>query len=170
MSTPAAARPARECHNGVTMFVRAKRNELGVLKPLYRSAFNVWARSLGRNPGYSNYEWLVDCVDEGSVWVAKNGRDLLGAMTLAGTGDTWRIDEIAVSPLRQGHGIGSWMLARATQLAPEHGIKRLVLCTAEKRRDLLDWYGRSGFSIVRETQVSHYLDGQVRVCMEKRLS
>ena len=152
------------------MFRRAGRGDLGVLKPLYRSACDAWARSLGREPTFSKFDWLLDTVDEGAVWIAEHHSHVLGAMTLARTGDTWSIDEIAVSPLRRGRGIGNWMLARVGELAPDHGIGRLELCTARKRQDLVAWYGRSGFSIVREIPGSRYLDGQVRVHMEKRLS
>ena len=170
MSAVAATRPVRADQTGHPVFRQAGRGDLGVLKPLYRSACDAWARSLGREPTASNFDWLLDAVDEGAVWIAKRGGHVLGAMTLARAGDTWSIDEIVVSPLRQGRGIGSWMLARAGEKAPDQGIGRLQLCTAKKRTDLVAWYGRSGFSIVREIPGSRFRDGQIRVHMEKRLS
>ena len=170
MIAAAAAQADQNQNSHATIFRRAGPGDLGVLKPLYRSTFNDWARSLGRDANYTSYDWLADCVDEGTVWVAKNGEQILGAITLTPNGDTWSIDEIAVSPLLQRRGIGSWMLSRVMQIAPKHGVRRLALCTAKQRKDLVGWYGRSGFKAIRDIPASRYCDGQLQVNMEKRLS
>lgn len=55
------------------------------------------------------------------------------------------VDELAVHPEMQGHGVGSFMLEQLHHLARLRGCTHLVLEVAENNRDALRWYRKRAF-------------------------
>jgi ribosomal protein S18 acetylase RimI-like enzyme len=55
------------------------------------------------------------------------------------------VDEIAVHPLHQGHGVGAFMLDQLQHLARTRGCTHLVLEVAENNKAALTWYNKRNF-------------------------
>ncbi len=55
------------------------------------------------------------------------------------------VDEIAVHPMYQGHGVGSFMLDQLQHLARTRGCTHLVLEVAENNKAALSWYTKRNF-------------------------
>jgi GNAT superfamily N-acetyltransferase len=59
----------------------------------------------------------------------------------------------AVSPTRQGGGLGRAMLAEAERLAREEwGSRSMQMTVIAQRRDLIEWYARRGYVETGETR------------------
>ena len=55
------------------------------------------------------------------------------------------VEELAVHPDYQGHGVGSFMLEQLQHLARVRGCTHLVLEVAENNKDALRWYRKRSF-------------------------
>jgi GNAT superfamily N-acetyltransferase len=64
----------------------------------------------------------------------------------------------AVSPCRQGAGIGRALIARAAGVASAWGSVRMEMTVIAQRADLLAWYRRLGFEPTGETRPFPYGD------------
>lgn len=77
------------------------------------------------------------------------------------------INQFAVEPTMQGHGIGSRLLDRIEQRAREEGCPDIGLDTAMPAAHLIAYYAKRGYEIVEEVQ---WADKTYRsVIMSKRL-
>ena len=61
------------------------------------------------------------------------------------------------------------MLAKVEVVARAQGVKKLTLCTAKAREDLIRLYRKVGFVVAREGPPTHNKDSHLRVHMEKHL-
>lgn len=64
----------------------------------------------------------------------------------------------AVSPTRQGGGLGRALLAEAARLAAEWDCDRIEMTVIRQREDLIAWYRRVGFAADGRTQPFPYGD------------
>jgi ribosomal protein S18 acetylase RimI-like enzyme len=65
----------------------------------------------------------------------------------------------AVSPKRQGQGIGAALLACAEHVArEEHGATRSTMAVIEQRPELIRWYTRRGYRLTGRTEPFPYGD------------
>jgi GNAT superfamily N-acetyltransferase len=93
--------------------------------------------------------------DEGAIYVAREGDDLIGNVQIVATGqlDTLEINTIAVAENRQGQGIGGRLVKAAIDHCRQTGANRLTVATATAGIANLRFYQLAGFrfhTIVRD--------------------
>ena len=62
----------------------------------------------------------------------------------------------AVRPAGQRGGVGSALLAAAEDVARERGAAELEMCVIDRRTELIDWYGRRGYTPTGERRPFPY--------------
>lgn len=138
------------------------------------AAFTPYVRALGRewpaegSAGFTE-EWKrgVAELERGDVYVAWDGERIVGAVRTKPQEKDLFIHQIAVDPVRQGTGVGSWLLQRIDEVARARGLGSLSLETAEMAVTNIRLYQRHGFEIVRRGPPEHGLDTHTRVYMVK---
>ncbi|MFE2248849.1 GNAT family N-acetyltransferase [Streptomyces lavendulae] len=93
---------------------------------------------------------------KGECWVAVNGNELLGTVTVsaphttpagypasAGAGSFW---QLAVDPSQRGTGLGHRLLGLAESRIAALGSTRVVIDTSSQAEELVDWYRRRGYA------------------------
>ncbi len=106
--------------------------------------------------------------------VARAGDDVLGCVALEPHGEDVLIRSLAVSPLRQGRGLGRTLHARALALAREGGFKTAYLLTTTAER----LFAREGYERIERSAVPAAVRASAEfaalcpasaVCMARRL-
>ncbi|MBR2817584.1 MAG: GNAT family N-acetyltransferase [Reyranella sp.] len=139
-----------------------------------RAAFTPYVRALGReipaagSAGFAEgWERFVAELERGDVYVALDGEGIVGAVRTKPQEKGLYIQQIAVDPVRQGTGVGSWLLQRIDEVARAQGLGGLSLETAEMAVANIRLYQRHGFEIVSRGPPDHGLDPHTRVYMVK---
>lgn len=139
-----------------------------------RAAFTPYVRALGReipavgSAGFAEgWERFVAELERGDVYVALDGEGIVGAVRTKPQEKGLNIQQIAVDPVRQGTGVGSWLLQRIDEVARAQGLGGLSLETAEMAVANIRLYQRHGFEIVSRGPPDHGLDPHTRVYMVK---
>jgi GNAT superfamily N-acetyltransferase len=101
-------------------------------------------------------ETLVGWLERGGAFVLENAE---GKMLCAlrwreeasseGQGG-WRVDRVATIPEARGQGFGRWLMTKVEALAIRTNISTLTLTLDEVRDDLLAYYQRMGYSLVKQ--------------------
>ena len=76
--------------------------------------------------------------------------ELIGSVHLVLNEDHLYFGMLAVDPFHQSKGVGRYLLQAAKELALSHGLDRIKLTVLSTRQELIDWYTRSGFTVVQE--------------------
>ena len=158
----------------VLTFRTAMLSEVEEVGRVIRAAFTPYVRALGREfptAGSAEFaegwERFVAELERGDVYVALDGKQIVGAVRTKPQKDALYIDQIAVDPSRQGTGVGSWLLARIDEMARSRCLGGLSLETAEVAEANIRLYRRHGFEIVGRGLPSHGMDAHMRVQMAK---
>ena len=155
--------------NNTLVFAIATPAQLADIDRMMRSAFSPYIRQLGRELAPESYAWFAEAIGQGDIYVALDGREIVGAIATKRQDDNLELALIGVSPTRQKSGIASWMIGRVEETARARGTRTLSLNTAEMMEDRVRLYSRHGFAIVRRGPPDHGKDAHVRVFMEKAL-
>jgi len=102
----------------------------------------------------------------GRVWVAVTGGALAGYVVCYADGPGWHVENLAVAPESQRHGVGARLLAHAETLAAAAGATRVALYTNQAMETARAFYPRQGY---RETG-RRVEEGYRRVYFEKTLA
>jgi ribosomal protein S18 acetylase RimI-like enzyme len=113
-------------------------------------------------PGPVQHDYSPE-IDAGQVWLV--GEPVVAVIVLVPGEDHLLIDDIAVHPDAQRHGIGRQLMAFAERQATASGLSLLKLYTHETMVENIAFYTRLGY---HETD-RHDDEGFHRVFMEKRL-
>jgi ribosomal protein S18 acetylase RimI-like enzyme len=155
-------------------FRRAMPSERDELERVWRAAFTPYVRALGRElPAYGSAEFAAGMargeaeLERGDVYVALETDRIVGLVRTERKKDELYIDQIAVDPVRQGSGVGSWLLQRIEEVARSTGARGLSLETAEMMEHLIRLYRRHGFEIIHRGPSDQGLDAHTRVYMAK---
>ncbi len=147
-----------------TAFRRATSSDAVAIRDLTRAAYARWVPLIGREPLPMRVDYdaalLVHRFD-----VFQRGPDILALIETALRDDHLWIENIAVRPDQQGHGLGRRLLAHAEALAREARRPALRLLTNAAFASNIALYERSGYAV---TERAPFLDG-VTVSMAKRL-
>lgn len=94
----------------------ARPGEGETIRALVRTAYANYAKQVGRTPGpvTDDYERRIAASE---VWVVQYGDDVFGVIVLKEQGDDLVIDNVAVLPAAQGHGLGRMLITFAEQEA-----------------------------------------------------
>ena len=119
-------------------------DDVADLQALAFVAYEGYVARIGRRPApmTANY---AQAVRDGRVWVAEDNGVLVGLAVLILAPDHLLLENIAVSPARQGRGIGTRLLALAEEHARRHGLSEVRLYTNEAMTENLAYYPRRGY-------------------------
>ena len=94
--------------------------------------------------------------------LALDERELVGSVLVTDEGDAAHVGMFAVQPSRQGHGIGSRLLAEAERVARDELQRREVrMHVIAQRHELIAWYARRGYAPTGERAPFPYGDASV---------
>lgn len=140
----------------------AQEHDLAAIQQVVSDAYTIYVARIGQPPGPMRDDYRAR-IAAGSAWVADCDGDVAGLIVLVVEPGALQIDNVAVSPGRQGHGIGRALLGFAEDEARRQSIRRLTLYTNEKMTENLALYPALGW---RETGRAEQ-DGYARVFFEK---
>jgi ribosomal protein S18 acetylase RimI-like enzyme len=127
-------------------------------------AYRHYIARMGKPPGPMLDEYAAR-VREGVVWVLEEGAAIAGIIVLLPTTNYLLLDNIAVSPARQGLGLGRRLLAFAEAEAMRRGYHEIRLYTHQTMVENQHLYASIGYEETgRGTEV-----GYDRVFMRKQL-
>ena len=108
-------------------------------------------------------------IAKGEVWLLEDGDEPIGLLVLEDQGDRSYLFSVAVTPDRQGAGIGRDLVRRAEELARGRGHATLALHTKAKMERNIRIYSLCGY---RETARRPHPQraGSTVVHMEKQLT
>ncbi len=112
---------------------------------IVRAAYAKYGERMDRPPGPVTRDYSGP-VSAGDVWVV--GEPLHGVICLEADGDSLLIENVAVDPAAQGHGLGRRLLEFAEAQARQRDLPRLTLYTNEVMTENLAIYRHLGY---RET-------------------
>lgn len=118
----------------------------------------------------SSQDWVKDAVDSGSVHVFEADGQPLGVVILSEKDGAAHINQIAIAPEFQGLGHGGALLQAAENHAAAQGHTMMRLHTAQPMTELVSFYSRAGYRIVKLAPRCQDPDGIDRVYFEKPLS
>src|ERR1700736_5095597 len=95
-------------------------------------AYRHYIARMGKLPGPMLDDYAARVL-EGVVWVLEEGTDITGIIVLLPMADYLLLDNIAISPARQGLGLGRRLLAFAEAEALRRGYREIRLYTHQTR-------------------------------------
>ena len=127
-------------------------------------AYGHYVARMGKRPGPMLDDYAARVL-EGVVWVLEEGAVIAGIIVLLPATDYLLLDNIAVSPARQGLGLGRQMLAFAEAEALRCGYREIRLYTHQTMLENQRLYASIGYEETgRGTEA-----GYDRVFMRKQL-
>jgi len=138
--------------------------DVSVITEIVDQAYRHYTARIGKPPGPMLDDYATR-VSEGVVWVLQESHVIVGIIVLVPSANFLLLDNIAVSPERQGSGLGRRLLAFAEAEAKRRGYDEIQLYTHQtmvenQRLDASLGYEETG----RGTEA-----GYDRVFMRKRL-
>ena len=127
-------------------------------------AYRHYIARMGKPPGPMLDDYAARVL-EGAVWVLEEGAVMAGIIVLRPTADYLLLDNVAVSPARQGSGLGRRLLAFAEAEALRRGYHEIRLYTHQTMVENQRLYASIGYEETgRGTEA-----GYDRVFMRKQL-
>jgi GNAT superfamily N-acetyltransferase len=148
------------------MIRRAQPTDRAAVEQIVRDAYSMYIERIGKPPGpmLDDYAALIA---DGTVSVLEDGDGTIVAIiVLLPKPDHLLLDNIAVRPDRQGHGLGRQLIAFAEAEARRLGHAELRLYTHQKMTENIALYARLGFVETGRGQEAGY----DRAFMTKRLA
>lgn len=131
---------------------------------IVEDAYRRYIPRMGRPPGPMLDDYRAR-ISEGVVWVIEEGTTIVGVLVLQPKSDHLLLDNIAVSPSRQGLGFGRRLLVFAEAEALRQGYREIRLYTHETMTENQRLYAVIGYKETgRGTEA-----GYERVFMRKQL-
>jgi GNAT superfamily N-acetyltransferase len=119
--------------------------DVETVEAIVAAAYAHYVPRIGRKPG----PMLADyhqAVGDGHVWIALDDDRAVGLLVLVPGSDHLLLENIAVTPSAQGHGVGSWLLAFVDDEARRLGLPEVRLYTHEAMVENIGLYGRRGYT------------------------
>lgn len=123
---------------------RASIGDLIDVERLVRAAYSEYIPRIGREPAPMNDDY-ASLIAEGRLAVARDGAKIVGIIATEPKSDHLHVSNVAVSPCRQGSGLGTILLEHAAAEARKLGLDELRLYTNVKMHENLEFYPRRGF-------------------------
>jgi GNAT superfamily N-acetyltransferase len=122
----------------------AEQDDVDVLRAIAAAAYQPYVARIGRPPAPMTADY-DQAVRSGQTWVAVEDGQISGFVVLVAQPGYLLVQNLAVRPAAQGHGIGSRLLARAEQHARGLGLSEIRLYTNEAMTENLAYYPRRGY-------------------------
>lgn len=149
---------------GEILLRRARTADAPAIGALVTAAYRGYVALIGRLPMPMAADHSAAIRDH-EVWVLDDGGALVGVLELVREPDHLWVENVAVAPDRQGHGLGRRLLDHAEALAVEAGYGEVRLETNERFAANLAMYAARGY---RETGRVPYL-GTDKVQLARRV-
>jgi N-acetylglutamate synthase-like GNAT family acetyltransferase len=107
-------------------------------------AYAPYVARIGRRPAPMDADYGA-LVDHGAVRVAEDDGEIVGVLVTEEHGDHLLLENVAVSPRRQGRGVGALLIETAERLAAAAGMAEIRLYTNAAMTENLKYYPRRGF-------------------------
>jgi ribosomal protein S18 acetylase RimI-like enzyme len=143
----------------------AESADVDAVRACVRAAYSVYVDRIGRPPAPMNadYETLVAA---GEVWVATEAKAVVGVLVIRPLPDALFLENVAVTPAKQGRGIGRALVTFAERRAEELGLPAVELYTNERMTENLRLYPALGYAETGRRRE----EGFSRVFFRKELS
>ncbi len=138
--------------------------DVDAIRALTREAYGKWVPLIGREPLPMTADY-AEAVRKHRIDLLEVNGELLALIEMVPGVDYLLIENVAVSPRHQGHGIGKKLLAHAEQVAAELGVSDMRLYTNKRFVENVQLYLRHGYTVDREEPLK---DGFL-VHMSKRI-
>ena len=143
---------------------RATTLDIPAIVEIVDQAYGHYTSRIGKPPGPMLDDYVAR-VSEGTVWVLEEGAVIAGIIVLLPASDYLLLDNIAVSPARQGLGLGRRLLAFAEAEAMRRGYREIRLYTHQKMVENQRLYASIGYEKTGRGAEAGY----ARVFMRKQL-
>ncbi|MES2340194.1 MAG: GNAT family N-acetyltransferase [Pseudomonadota bacterium] len=134
------------------------------IRDLTRAAYAKWVPLIGREPKPMGADYEAAVRNHRFDLLYVDG-ELAALIETIDAGDHLLIENVAVSPVRQGRGLGTRLMAQAEAVARALGYRRLRLYTNQRFEENITLYRRLGYRIDGEEPIGD----AVRVDMSKAL-
>jgi GNAT superfamily N-acetyltransferase len=114
------------------------------LESIARAAYLPYLARIGRAPAPVDADY-AGAVARGEVWLASTPDRAVGLIVLIAKPGYLLLENVAVIPAMQGHGIGTGLLAFADDRARELGLSEIRLYTNAAMTENLALYPRRGY-------------------------
>jgi ribosomal protein S18 acetylase RimI-like enzyme len=135
------------------------------IRNLVHAAYRHYIARMGREPGPMGDDYAAR-IAAGQAWVLVTAATIAGLVVIEADGETFLLDNIAVSPSCQGQGHGRVLMAFVEAQARAQGYETVRLYTHVTMTENIALYKKLGF--VETGRVSE--KGFDRVYMAKALS
>jgi ribosomal protein S18 acetylase RimI-like enzyme len=142
----------------------ANLEDLHAVETVVQAAYVHYVARIGRKPGPMLDDY-ADLIGKGLVHVVEHDSLVKGVLVLIPGERSMLLDNIAVSPDAQGHGLGRRMLEFAERTAVASGYHSITLYTNEAMTENIGLYSRIGYVETHRVEEK----GLRRVYMEKPL-
>lgn len=143
----------------------ARADECDAIRALVAAAYGPYVARIGREPAPMSADYRA-LITRGVVYVLPGAAGPRGLLVAYPDGDTFLIENVAVSPREQGLGLGRRLLDFAAGLASAQDAVALTLYTNALMTENVHYYGKLGFvEMARRT-----VDGFDRVYMRQDLA
>lgn len=141
---------------------RAVAADLPAIKALIDAAYTGYLTRMDKPPAPMLRDYGPS-IEDGTTWVV--GSPVMAVLTLYPREDHLYVENVAVEPDAQGHGLGRALMDFAEREAERLGLRRMALVTHEAMTENQAIYLRLGYVEV-ERRVE---DGYRRIYLEKSL-
>jgi len=128
----------------LTALRRAGPDDAGSIARLVHRAYSKWIPVIGREPKPMKADYQ-HAVRDHEVWVLDGERGVIAVLEMIPAHDHVLVENVAVEPAVQGHGIGRRLMAYAEAEAKRRGLGEVRLFTNERFVDDLRFYDRLGY-------------------------
>jgi ribosomal protein S18 acetylase RimI-like enzyme len=139
--------------------------DASVVRQIVAEAYCHYIPRIGKPPAPMLDDYAAR-ISEGVVWVIEEGSAVAGIIVLKSQPEYLLLDNIAVSPARQGSGLGRRLLAFGEAEAVRRGYREIRLYTHLTMTENQSLYAATGY----EETGRGTADGYERVFMRKRLA
>jgi ribosomal protein S18 acetylase RimI-like enzyme len=138
--------------------------DVSAIANIVDQAYRHYIARIGKRPGPMLDDYAAR-VSEGTLWVLEEGPVIAAIIVLLPAPNYLLLDNIAVSPARQGLGLGRWLLAFAEAEALRRGYREIRLYTHQTMVENQRLYASIGYEETGRGSEAGY----DRVFMRKRL-
>ncbi|MGH3154362.1 MAG: GNAT family N-acetyltransferase [Streptosporangiaceae bacterium] len=144
------------------MIRRAGPGDVDALRAIAAAAYQKYVPRIGQSPAPMTADY-AQAVRDQQAWAAIENGDIAGFVILIPRPGYLLLENVAVLPAAQGHGIGARLLALAEDHARSLGLGEVRLYTNEAMTENLAYYPRHGYTETRRAEQ----DGFRRVFFRK---
>jgi ribosomal protein S18 acetylase RimI-like enzyme len=139
--------------------------DIPAIAEIVDQAYRPYIDRIGRPPGPMLDDYAAR-LSEGAVWVLEEGAEIVAIIVLVPAPNYLLLDNIAVSPTRQGLGLGRRLLAFAEDEALRRGYSEIRLYTHQTMVENQRLYAAIGYEETGRGSEAGY----DRVFMRKQLA